>query len=58
MMINEKSSLLDKPIIAINIGLNQFAESLEAQEIEVVNVNWLPPANGDEEIMDLLDTLL
>ena len=44
---------MDQPLIAINLGLSQFAASLEDQEVEVVNVNWTPPAGGDEEMMDL-----
>jgi hypothetical protein len=50
--------LLSGPIIVINIGLNQFAKSLEEQEVEVVQVDWTPPAGGDKEMMDLLDNLL
>jgi hypothetical protein len=52
------NTILDQPIIAINLGLSQFAASLEEQEIEVAKVNWTPPAGGDEEMMDLLDKLL
>jgi len=53
--INE---LLESPIIVINLGLKKFAESLEEQKIEVVQVDWVPPAGGDKEMMDLLDQLL
>ena len=57
-MDQTKNTILDQPIIAINLGLSQFAASLEDQGVEVVNVNWTPPAGGDEEMMDLLDKLL
>ena len=57
-MEQKKNIILDQPLIAINLGLSQFAANLEEQEIEVVNVNWTPPAGGDEEMMDLLDKLL
>jgi FdrA protein len=50
--------LLQKPIIVINLGLKKFAESLEEQKVEVVQVDWIPPAGGDKEMMDLLDQLL
>ena len=57
--MNKKiESLLAGPIIVINIGLNQFAKSIEEQEVEVVQVDWIPPAGGDKEMMDLLDNLL
>jgi hypothetical protein len=52
------NKLLQKPIVAINLGLKKFAESLEEQRVEVVQVDWVPPAGGDKEMMDLLDQLL
>lgn len=52
------SKLLSGPLIAINLGLNLFAVSLEQQGVEVVRVDWAPPAGGDQEMMDLLDELL
>ena len=51
-------ALLHTPLIVINLGLKKFAESLEEQEIEVVQVDWVPPAGGDKEMADLLDQLL
>jgi FdrA protein len=50
--------LLQKPIIVINLGLKKFAESLEEQQVEVVQVDWVPPAGGDQAMIDLLDQLL
>lgn len=52
------SELLQMPIVVINLGLKKFAESLEEQKVEVVQVDWAPPAGGDKEMMDLLDQLL
>lgn len=51
-------SLLAGPIVAINIGLEQFASSLEEQTVDVVQVDWVPPAGGDQDMLDLLDQLL
>ncbi len=50
--------LLHTPLIVINLGLKKFAESLEEQKVEVVQVDWIPPAGGDKEMVDLLDQLL
>jgi DNA-binding TFAR19-related protein (PDSD5 family) len=50
--------LLHRPISVINLGLKKFAESLEEQQVEVVQVDWVPPAGGDQEMIDLLDQLL
>ncbi len=57
-MKENNKPLFDQHIVAINIGLIQFSESLEQQEIEVVHIDWIPPAGGDAEIIDLLDVLL
>jgi hypothetical protein len=50
--------LLQEPIVIINVGLSGFAKSLEEQHVEVVQVDWVPPAGGDKEMIDLLDQLL
>ena len=50
--------LLHEPLVVINLGLKKFAESLEEQEVEVVQVDWVPPAGGDKEMVELLDQLL
>jgi hypothetical protein len=50
--------LLSEPVIAINLGLKMFGFNLEEQGLEVVQVDWAPPAGGDQEMMDLLDDLL
>jgi len=50
--------LLRGPLVIVNVGLRGFSESLEAQEVDVVQVDWVPPAGGDREMIDLLDKLL
>jgi hypothetical protein len=50
--------LLATPLVVINIGLGKFTKNLEEQGVEVVQVDWAPPAGGDMEMMDLLDELL
>ena len=57
-MQSTTEQLLNEPLVVINLGLKSFAESLEEQKVEVVHVNWAPPAGGDQEMMDLLDSLL
>ena len=57
-METKVDELLNKPLVVINLGLKKFAESLEKQKIEVVQVNWIPPAGGDKAMADLLDQLL
>ena len=57
-MQSRVDELLNKPIVVINLGLKQFTESLEQQMVEVVQVDWVPPAGGDKAMADLLDQLL
>ena len=57
-MNNKVEELLEKGPIAVNIGIQDFAESLKTQGVEVIHVTWAPPAGGDPEAMDLLDKLL
>ena len=57
-MQTEIKDLLDEPLVVINLGLKMFAESLAQQQVDVIQVDWTPPAGGDKEMMDLLDQLL
>jgi len=47
---------LEQPVSAINVGLELFAEQLEAQGATVLHVDWRPPA-GDSDIASLLGKL-
>lgn len=48
---------LQKPLAAINMGLESFYDSLIAQGTAAVHVEWRPPAGGNEKMMDLLAQL-
>jgi hypothetical protein len=52
------NKLLAEPLVVVNVGLSMFAKSLEQQDVDVIQVDWVPPAGGDKEMMDLLDELL
>ena len=41
----------------LNLGLESFAENLRAQGVETLQVDWKPPAGGDEKTVALLDSL-
>ena len=53
----EIKKLLEQPLKVINIGLESFARDLERHGVEVVQVDWAPPAGGDPELADLLPKL-
>ncbi len=57
-MPDKIDQLLQNGPVAINVGIQDFAESLREQGAEVIHVDWTPPAGGDREILDLLDQLL
>ena len=57
-MPDPTDELLRGPLVVVNVGLRGLAESLEEQEVDVVQVDWLPPAGGDREMIDLLEKLL
>jgi len=50
-------SALTKPMAAINVGLESFTESLAAQEARVIQVDWRPPAGGNEQLMGILERM-
>ena len=50
--------IVNERLVVINLGLKGFADSLEAQGVEVIQVDWVPPAGGDPEMIDLLEELL
>ena len=50
--------LLATPVAAINLGVEDFADNLEAQDAQVVHVTWTQPAGGDPEIIAILDKIL
>lgn len=42
-------------LTVINVGVRTFGEALEKQDVNVVQVDWRPPAGGDKEMEDILD---
>ena len=56
--MDEEMDLFQGIIVAINVGVQDFGRSLEGQGIQVVYIDWAPPAGGDQEMIDLLDELL
>ncbi|MFQ5855162.1 MAG: acyl-CoA synthetase FdrA [Anaerolineae bacterium] len=50
-------AVLHQPLAAINVGLESFTESLTTQGASVIQVDWRPPAGGDERLMAILERL-
>ncbi len=50
-------SVLQQPLAAINAGLNSFTESVIEQGAQAIQVDWKPPAGGNEKLMGILARL-
>ena len=48
---------LEQPLAAINVGLESFYESLISQNAQAVQVEWRPPAGGNEKLAALLQKM-
>jgi FdrA protein len=48
---------LTNPMAAVNVGLESFTESLIDQNAQVIQVDWRPPASGDEKLMGILERM-
>ena len=48
---------LHQPLAGINVGVETFTASLQAQEAPVVHVNWKPPAGGNQKLMGILERM-
>ena len=48
------SDLLNQEIRVINLGLEIFKESLEAQGVRVIHVGWQVPAMGNLQLINIL----
>src|SRR5205807_2311604 len=51
------AALLARAPGVVNVGLAIFAESLRAQQVPVIDLDWRPPAGGDRAMLDLLARL-
>ena len=55
--MTDTTDIEGKKIVVINIGLELFADTLKDQGIDVINVDWRPPAGGDKKMAELLNKL-
>jgi len=54
---SEEKNILTEKLKVVNIGISTFADDLRSQDVEVVHVDWKPPAGGDIEMLKLLEKL-
>lgn len=51
------ADLLKADLTVINVGLEDFAVELRSQNVDVVHVDWSPPAGGNVKLAALLSKL-
>jgi FdrA protein len=51
------NTILTEKLKVVNIGISTFADDLRSQDVEVIYVDWKPPAGGDQEMIKLLERL-
>ena len=54
---SEEKTILIEELKVVNIGISTFADDLRSQNVEVVQVDWKPPAGGDINMLRLLEKL-
>ncbi len=57
MVEDNPKALIGQPLVVVNLGLKSFAVELEQQGVEVLHVDWTPPAGGNPKLADLLSKL-
>jgi deoxyribodipyrimidine photolyase-like uncharacterized protein len=55
--MSRSEDLFKQRLRIVNIGLKTFAEDLKRQGVEVIHVDWQPPAGGDAEMLRILERL-
>lgn len=53
----EVNALFQDSLQVINVGVERFSDAVRLQEIPVVQVDFTPPAGGDERLIRILDRL-
>ncbi|MEM7129965.1 MAG: acyl-CoA synthetase FdrA [Chloroflexota bacterium] len=50
-------AVLNEPVIALNVGLESFTESLVVQQTQVTHVDWRPSAGGNARLAGILSRM-
>ena len=55
--MSQINGLFKQELKVINLGLGSFAKELKEQNVQVIQVDWKPPAGGNEKMIKLLNKL-
>ena len=48
---------INAPVAVLNVGLESFYHDLIEQQVPAIQVDWRPPAGGNETLMALLERM-
>ncbi len=51
------NAFFGKELKVINMGLAGFSEDLKSQQVETLQMDWRPPAGGNQRLASLLNKL-
>ncbi|HEB10988.1 MAG TPA: fdrA domain protein [Spirochaetales bacterium] len=57
MDVKKINKLFTNDLVAINMGLESFADNLKKEGVRAIQVNWKPPAGGNARMVALLAKL-
>jgi hypothetical protein len=57
MDVKKINELFTKELKVINMGLDSFAGTLRKEQVQVLQMDWKPPAGGNKHLISLLDKL-
>jgi hypothetical protein len=57
MDVKKISELFSKELVIVNMGLDSFADNLRKEVVEVLQMDWKPPAGGNKRLISLLEKL-
>ena len=55
--LDKIQELFNSELVVVNVGPRLLGEAMEKQNVEVVQVDWKPIADGDKEMYDILVAL-
>jgi hypothetical protein len=55
--LSKVNSLFESKLNVLNVGLEQFYTTLQQQNVESGHVEWKPRAQGDPELVKIVDAL-
>ena len=50
-------SLFSQPLNVLNVGIAMFSDDLKKQHVEVTQLDWTPPGQGNMQVVQALDNI-